>query len=369
MGASKKWIKALLSLKKSDKSHSLVGQENKSGSTGRIWHRGKHSVEIESSILGDEASQHVAMENEYARGINIQSVSTISPSVTAQMQNIGQYQHNMREEWAAIWIQTAFRGFLEGWCDSVGSVEEIHAKFLKRKEAAAKRERAMAYALANQWQAGSKLQALTSDFEPDKSNWGWNWLERWMAVRPWETRILDVNLKDGVKILENEPDEANNVSTNLSNSAGRMSGLSITDGKIGPRLRNNYIVNEKRPSQSDGCSSSPNRSTNMHEIPALLDTVTKPVPGDLVEEATSKPKNGSKSLSNPKERSSLADKQAKKRLSLPGTGLDHGMQPARQLNRTTVKRSPIAQKTLKDKSKLNGNDSKPSPVNSFSPSA
>lgn len=38
----------------------------------------------------------------------------------------------------------------EGWCDRVGSVEEIQAKLLKRKEAAAKRERAMAYALAHQ---------------------------------------------------------------------------------------------------------------------------------------------------------------------------------------------------------------------------
>lgn len=38
----------------------------------------------------------------------------------------------------------------EGWCDSMGSVEEIQAKLLKRQEAAAKRERAMAYALAHQ---------------------------------------------------------------------------------------------------------------------------------------------------------------------------------------------------------------------------
>lgn len=38
----------------------------------------------------------------------------------------------------------------EGWCDSVGSVEDIQAKLLKRQEAAAKRERAMAYALAHQ---------------------------------------------------------------------------------------------------------------------------------------------------------------------------------------------------------------------------
>lgn len=38
----------------------------------------------------------------------------------------------------------------EGWCDSVGSVEQIQSKLLKRQEAAAKRERAMAYALAHQ---------------------------------------------------------------------------------------------------------------------------------------------------------------------------------------------------------------------------
>ncbi|KAJ0672763.1 putative IQ motif, EF-hand binding protein [Helianthus annuus] len=38
----------------------------------------------------------------------------------------------------------------QGWCDSVGSVEEIQAKLIKRQEAAAKRERAMAYALAHQ---------------------------------------------------------------------------------------------------------------------------------------------------------------------------------------------------------------------------
>ena len=38
----------------------------------------------------------------------------------------------------------------EGWCDGIGSVEQIQAKLLKRQEAAAKRERAMAYALTHQ---------------------------------------------------------------------------------------------------------------------------------------------------------------------------------------------------------------------------
>lgn len=38
----------------------------------------------------------------------------------------------------------------EDWCGSIGSVEEMKAKTLKRQEAAAKRERAMAYALTHQ---------------------------------------------------------------------------------------------------------------------------------------------------------------------------------------------------------------------------
>ena len=37
-----------------------------------------------------------------------------------------------------------------GWCDSIGSVEQIRTKLVKRQEAATKRERAMAYALTHQ---------------------------------------------------------------------------------------------------------------------------------------------------------------------------------------------------------------------------
>ncbi|KAF8086017.1 hypothetical protein N665_0639s0026 [Sinapis alba] len=89
--------------------------------------------------------------------------------------------------------EARIREIEEGWCDSIGSVEQIQAKLLKRQEAAAKRERAMAYALTHQWQAGTRqLSAHNGFFQPDKNNWGWNWLERWMAVRPWRTGFLTV---------------------------------------------------------------------------------------------------------------------------------------------------------------------------------
>jgi len=27
--------------------------------------------------------------------------------------------------------------------------------------------------------------------EIDKANWGWSWLERWMAAKPWESRLME----------------------------------------------------------------------------------------------------------------------------------------------------------------------------------
>lgn len=38
----------------------------------------------------------------------------------------------------------------DGWCDTMGTVEEIQAREQQRQEAAIKRERAMAYAFSNQ---------------------------------------------------------------------------------------------------------------------------------------------------------------------------------------------------------------------------
>ncbi|CAL5428363.1 unnamed protein product [Camellia sinensis] len=235
----------------------------------------------------------------------------------------------------------------EGWCDSVGSVKEIQAKLLKRQEAAAKRERAMAYALAHQWQAGSRQHQALSGFEADESNWGWNWLERWMAVRPWENRFLDINLKDGVR--ENGSAEGKNGISTLLKSAGKK--------PIPSNLHSNLSNHKMGPSQLDGCNSSPNKSTSMQEATTTLFTKPKsksPLE-DLVEEAGSRTGIGLRSHSNPKERSVLLDQQAKKRLSLPNSVRRLGSQSTRQPSRTALKRTPPP-KPVMHKPKLNGID-------------
>ncbi|KAF3510076.1 hypothetical protein F2Q69_00004055 [Brassica cretica] len=122
--------------------------------------------------------------------------------------------------------------------------------------------------LQQQWQAGTRQLSAHSGFQPDKNNWGWNWLERWMAVRPWENRFLDTsNLRErGCQTLQ------------LLYPSGKAAG----------------------PSLSDNDSSSPG------SIPVVSKARSKLAKDDLAVEVNSRrPGAAPRSHSSPKERLSL----------------------------------------------------------------
>ncbi|KAF5737554.1 hypothetical protein HS088_TW13G00439 [Tripterygium wilfordii] len=79
----------------------------------------------------------------------------------------------------------------EEWDDSLQSKEQIEASLLSKYEAAMRRERAMAYAFSHQKTLKNSSRPTTLMFmDPRNPTWGWSWLERFMAARPWEARSV-----------------------------------------------------------------------------------------------------------------------------------------------------------------------------------
>uniref|UniRef100_J3LTI5 DUF4005 domain-containing protein n=2 Tax=Oryza brachyantha TaxID=4533 RepID=J3LTI5_ORYBR len=218
--------------------------------------------------------------------------------------------------------ETNVREIEDGWCDIIGSVEDIQAKLLKRQEAAAKRERAMAYALTHQWQA--RQHAAITTFQPDKNSWGWNWLERWMAVRPWESRFLGTYAADGIT-LGNEAmqDEENAVYTPYKKHVKRHT----------PTLHSNILNQKTSLPNSEGGGSSSNRSGGSASAKSKLKLSSR----EGSDEISSGPSGlGTRSSSNPKERTGHSDPQGNKRFSLPASGAEAGR---RLTNKSAVNRS------------------------------
>ncbi|XP_058778996.1 protein IQ-DOMAIN 3-like isoform X3 [Vicia villosa] len=104
-----------------------------------------------------------------------------------------QCQLQQKREKELVKLQTSVG---EEWNDSLKSKEQIDAKLLQRQEAAFKRERALAYSFSHQqtWKNSSK--SINQTFmDPNNPHWGWSWLERWMATRPWEVESIIMNHK------------------------------------------------------------------------------------------------------------------------------------------------------------------------------
>ncbi|KAF0924000.1 hypothetical protein E2562_008350 [Oryza meyeriana var. granulata] len=195
------------------------------------------------------------------------SVKRQAASTLRCMQTLARVQSQIRsrrlkmsEENQALQRQLLLKQELESlrmgeqWDDSTQSKEQIEASLISRQEAAVRRERALAYAFSHQWKSTSR--SVNPMFvDPNNPQWGWSWLERWMAAKPWEGRAgtdkesnidrgsvksASLNLGEGeiTKAFNrrgSKPDKSSPTTPKLTRPASRQSP-STPSAKVSPIL-------------------------------------------------------------------------------------------------------------------------------------
>ncbi|KAE8688648.1 hypothetical protein F3Y22_tig00110962pilonHSYRG00113 [Hibiscus syriacus] len=121
----------------------------------------------------------------------------------------------------------------KGWCDSPGTLEEVRAKQQMRQEGAMKRERAMSYSVLKQQSrsCGNGNPNLRGNKQPSPQKLDWNWVDRWMATKPWES----ADASNHARVLARPPmvnhtwDSLSSPSTDSSSSSASVSPTTLED--------------------------------------------------------------------------------------------------------------------------------------------
>ncbi|EOY27142.1 IQ-domain 7, putative [Theobroma cacao] len=140
-----------------------------------------------------------------------------------------------------------------GWCNSPGTLEELSAKQQMRQEGAIKRERAIAYSFSKQQSRSyaspnskANKQPLPSKHQRlDRNSPDWNWLDRWMAIKPWETRMMED--------IHTEASEMTTFSRNSHSSCFEHDSLKVKRNNVTSRV----LARPPIASQTSGSLSAP----------------------------------------------------------------------------------------------------------------
>ncbi|KAK1382198.1 Protein IQ-DOMAIN 1 [Heracleum sosnowskyi] len=144
----------------------------------------KGTVNLRAVTLGSSSKKQASVTLKY-----LHTWSRLQTEIRARRASMTvEARIKQRKVESQLKLETKLHDLEVEWSNGTETMEEVLARIHLREEAAVKRERAMAYAFSHQWRASSN--PALGNYELGKAIWGWSWMERWVAARPWESRAL-----------------------------------------------------------------------------------------------------------------------------------------------------------------------------------
>ncbi|KAI3776718.1 hypothetical protein L1987_46506 [Smallanthus sonchifolius] len=127
----------------------------------------------------------------------IQTMGRVQSQVRARRTRMAQVNETLQRQLAQKREKVLDKTKKEAFNLSPKSKEQVEAMLKSKKEAAERREKALAYAFSRQiyyvlylnqqaWR-NSQKPATPAVVDPNHLEWRWSWSNQWDAIRPWET--------------------------------------------------------------------------------------------------------------------------------------------------------------------------------------
>lgn len=96
-----------------------------------------------------------------------------------------------------------------------------------------------------QWRANSSLNQGKNKCGLSKANWGWSWMERWIAARPWESRVH-------ISPTKAQTRQKNKIGKNISSPTTKVQVKVKSNGKGTTKARRLSYPSAEKPAARDG---------------------------------------------------------------------------------------------------------------------